>query len=1081
MKCIAKLLLLLSILMPCSITRSAGLTDSIDIAQPNSERAHAYRSGGKVARETAGDFVGGHDMRRPARVVRSANSWVSYQLRVPPNVPVSLEFEEMENRDRDVRGYSVWVDGQRVYFRTAQSSGSGPLHFWVQVPPRTKNTLVLKLQNETDAPFRIARIWAFADFAKYFDGAGMAVPYHLAPTMWLGEDFEADRKKLQAIKDSLGAHPNAYPAWTTWVSYANMSDRDIATRLDTILRLSETLDMPVQICFDTWWANTPGGSDGAGGLWTDVQYQQVVYNQTTRQFQLSIPNRWGNTPWLSVGHPRLNAFKAERLRVAMQMLQARHMGLRARGKGHLVLAINLDNEPVYWATGNAGLGNEILQADFNRVSVEAARRDKVLLDPTDGLDFSERRWLFKHLLNYNRLIGEAAAGALRSEAILVDEKGAHPNQDSLRNNIYTQAMVANPALQFPMQDARYPFWETAAPSGVRVGGEWNGNSLREREAVLHQLPLGRTAQINAEAGNNAEEMQGVRPGYALGQRFYALYNYPLDKMDVAASEIHDTTQPFAPFVYERVLREETFRDGNWQSRVAETAGLQRGVIGNTTAEALFPASNSQIGFLTYRLDAPQSTFDGLNIELSGRAFVFRATSSKVFIRILAGTQNDLATMREVGRFGDSGDINAVRRFDLSDVARGQKTVFARIELSGAELPPSVLSWSALYHLRFTMPWPQTLLQSTLKQDESLATQRRQNLLVSWRRDAELVIEELAQSVAADAETQAAMPTVPATQRLSQQLSNARQKYEQGDYAAAYRLSNAAMSSVLPATYAVRANGQLAPYPIWIETSQPVVCTIRKHSRELTELHLRAPVGTNIETSVTVRVTGLAPEKRYVTWQSPAQNESEWRLLRAPAQSRRGGESPTARGEIVRTVTVPKYFEEPKPRALKGIFRSVAGKTPPALLMFRADGRGTERVELDEPAALLRGEPGREATSSIEQLQRGDALSVVLNESGIATSVTAAIQTIEGVVQQVGQMQPHAMPFVTLSGTAIKHVIDLSAPLHLPQSDGAIKDATFKSAALGSVAVGVGDRIRIRIDPSTGRVWELWKLAAPSTP
>jgi hypothetical protein len=37
------------------------------------------------------------------------------------------------------------------------------------------------------------------------------------------------------------------------------------------------------------------------------------------------------------------------------------------------LAVNLDNEPVYWATGNAGLGSDILLADFNRVTVEVRR------------------------------------------------------------------------------------------------------------------------------------------------------------------------------------------------------------------------------------------------------------------------------------------------------------------------------------------------------------------------------------------------------------------------------------------------------------------------------------------------------------------------------------------------------------------------------------------------------------------------------------------------------------------------------------------------------------------------------------
>jgi hypothetical protein len=138
----------------------------------------------------------------------------------------------------------------------------------------------------------------------------MAVPYHLAPTLRLSfSDLEGDRKKLQSIKQSFGEHPHARPAWTTWLGYANSSDHDIQRRLAYILRLAESEDLPVQICFDTWWGNTPNGSDGAGGFWSDVPYQQVVYNQSRRQLQLSIPNRWGNTPWLSVSNPRLNALK----------------------------------------------------------------------------------------------------------------------------------------------------------------------------------------------------------------------------------------------------------------------------------------------------------------------------------------------------------------------------------------------------------------------------------------------------------------------------------------------------------------------------------------------------------------------------------------------------------------------------------------------------------------------------------------------------------------------------------------------------------------------------------------------------
>jgi hypothetical protein len=105
------------------------------------------------------------------------------------------------------------------------------------------------------------------------------------------------------------------------------------------------------------------------------------------------------------------------------------------------------------------------------------------------------------------------------------------------------------------------------------------------------------------------------------------------------------------------------------------------------------------------VESPTKPLEGLNIEVSGRAFVSRAKSPDVFIRVLAGTDSNVATMREMGRIFNDGDINAIHRFDLSPVVRGQKEVFVRLELSGHQLPESVLSWCAIYHLRFTEPWP----------------------------------------------------------------------------------------------------------------------------------------------------------------------------------------------------------------------------------------------------------------------------------------------------------------------------------------------------------------------------------------
>src|SRR5205823_14377550 len=99
----------------------------------------------------------------------------------------------------------------------------------------------------------------------------------------------------------------------------------------------------------------------------------------------------------------LNAFKVQRLTSA-----ASHL----RGRTANLLAINLDNEPVYWASGNAALGSDLLMADFNPATIEAAAHDGVLLDPGDGLSRGERLWLWKNLLHYNDMIGRAVRDAL---------------------------------------------------------------------------------------------------------------------------------------------------------------------------------------------------------------------------------------------------------------------------------------------------------------------------------------------------------------------------------------------------------------------------------------------------------------------------------------------------------------------------------------------------------------------------------------------------------------------------------------------------------------------------------------------
>ncbi len=1036
---------------PAVPASSAGgrLTDSFDCANPAEERSHHFASGGAVTKRVTGDRVGGHDIRRAARTVRGTGSWIAYRVKVDPRETTTVEVEEVYGRDRDVRGYLVLVDGKKVYLRTWQGSGAGLIHYFVQVPPTGKEHVTVRLVNQSETPFSISRMWVFSDFGKYFQHNQLEVPYYLAPTVRITfSDRAADLANLRRIKESLGLHPHVRPAFTAFVAYAFLNARDTEARIDYALHLAQETGMPVQLGFDTWWANTPGGLDGKGGFWSDVAYQQVVHNATQGKYQLSVPNQWSNTPWLTVNHPDLLAFKARRLGESLAYLRRRYRDLRAAGRQDLVLAINLDNEPVYWASGNAGLGGDLLLADFNPYAVAAARRDGVTLDPADGLGARERFWLFRNLLDYNERIAGAAAKGLGRDAVIVRGSKVSLPGDLLANNMYTQAMVSDADIQYPMLSSAYPLWETAAPRSARVGGEWNGDTVPEREAVLHQIALGRNAAVNAEAGDNPAKMQGVRPGYALAQRYYALYNYPLEKMDVAASEIRDLAQPFPAYVYQPVLLETRFTEGGWKSQVVAYGGVQTGQIGNTAAVAAFPASGARPGFLTYRLQARHGVFDtGLFLELTGRAFVSGKKDPGVLVRVLAGRSEDAAQMREVARYSDTGHFGPPGRIDLGAQAAGKRTVYVRIEMNAPGLPSEVLSWCSVRHVRFTTPWPAAMMRGLPPQDESLATVRRQNLAVSWRGDAERAITDLARQ---------------GGKRPSPRLASARDACARGAYAEAYRLANQGLSVLLPAAYHVQESGWLAPHPVGIDTAEPVTCTLQAVGKEEIRLVLHAGQGSK----VTVRVRDLAPGAVY----GISNRGGEWTVR--PARKESGGLKRTAdKSGTLEFPAVAAAASRPTRRIITGVFRGRAAGSSVGLLVAADDGASRVLIPTGTKTVIRRGEPGKEfAVASLEDLQHGDHIEALLGEDGTAARVTAVYEMAEGTVREFGQLTPFAMPFVFTNEEGKRNVIDLSAPLHTPRGVNAIK-----ALPLGTVDIAPGDRVRFRRNPALGRVFELWKI------
>ena len=135
---------------------------------------------GDVKIATVGDFVGGHDLRKLSRVIGVGGA-VSFDVKVAAGVPLTLEIEEIDGRDTDVRGYSIFVEDRPVYFRTYRGCGAGTVHYFVQVPSPNHDRVTVKFVNRGTSAVSIGRVWSWEDFEKFFDAGGFDVPFYLAP------------------------------------------------------------------------------------------------------------------------------------------------------------------------------------------------------------------------------------------------------------------------------------------------------------------------------------------------------------------------------------------------------------------------------------------------------------------------------------------------------------------------------------------------------------------------------------------------------------------------------------------------------------------------------------------------------------------------------------------------------------------------------------------------------------------------------------------------------------------------------------------------------------------------------------
>lgn len=489
--------------------------------------------------ETLRAQVGAVDEKIPCLVSGDkAGDSFEVKLSKQPDKVCALQITEVYPPDAPgVRyTYDVFADGKLVYIRDHPGLMFGRASYFIYLEGVHSSGVQLRFVNKRNEPFRIADIWLYSDFPAYCESAGFETPYYLAPLLTKkSQDREQEARYLKTHIRPTG-NPDVKLACVEEHHYMIRDASFARQQFEALLRLSKRYDMPAALHFVSWWGGTPGRiPDGKGGAFRDVEYQQVCWSETDThdegeelkkllgdkwdiRYGLSTPNQWSNCPWLTMNHPRLNSARhkaiGEKLGILADVLGSPEFNQQS------LLAIGMENEPRYWdlncPDGKYPVERKNLWADFNPVTVAAAAKDGVTLDPSDGLDFRERLWLHENVARYQQETYDAHARALKKLKM------------PLWHEVYSQAFP-NPA--YPMHEVTdyHPLLGWNRLKGCRAGVEYDFRDAGDPVAWMEVVrEWGRWSQVNYEEFNGVgldRHLRALRVCYAFGARFYTFYNW----------------------------------------------------------------------------------------------------------------------------------------------------------------------------------------------------------------------------------------------------------------------------------------------------------------------------------------------------------------------------------------------------------------------------------------------------------------------------------------------------------------------------------------------------------------------------
>lgn len=382
--------------------------------------------------------------------------------------------------------YEVRLNGELIGLRDMPTEGVGRRSQFIRVSPSIYNLgrqADVSVKNTASTPLLLEGIVCLPHYLELLEAQPPADDFTLALLLNSARGGHPDLDRLQTLKPVQGVRL----ALSSEIPYA-LANRDyVKQRISGFRDACNELGWPAVPILISWWAGTPSE------IRENLGFQQICYSETDDydegqplrdllgdrwdiRYGLTIPNIWSNTPWQTLNNPELNELRRTRLADAMPTVLLL--------LGDMAVAYITENEPMYWAgefpDQNYPVKRENLLADFNPHTVEAAARDGITLDPTDGLSLEERWWLFHNLRLY-----------LEQPSKWIRDNGAG-------GPVYTHALLED---HFPMKNSGLarPALELALapdfPSGVEMLWDTNWDKL------LRLRELKQWACVNREEGD----------------------------------------------------------------------------------------------------------------------------------------------------------------------------------------------------------------------------------------------------------------------------------------------------------------------------------------------------------------------------------------------------------------------------------------------------------------------------------------------------------------------------------------------------------------------------------------------------